>query len=138
MAQDDGQLCVGIDGAFGGFGATGSRLFEADGQATALLNHARDFCSDFHQHMLQTQRFCKLLSNLGLLAERFFEISAGPQSPPKTVSGFFAVDAQRLQLLPDDQLLALAKGPELRWIYAHLQSLGRVNKISAPTEPAQV
>lgn len=137
MSQADGQLCVGIDAAFTGFGGSGNRLFEADGQASALLNHARDFCSDFHQHMLQTQRFSARLNSLGLLAERFFEISAGPQSPPKTVSGFYAVDAQRLQQLPDDTLLALAKGPELRWIHAHLSSLSRVNKISTQPDTAQ-
>jgi hypothetical protein len=137
MAQADGQLCVGIDAAFSGFGKDGGRLFEADGQASPLLSHARDFCSDFHQHMLQTQRFCALLADMDLLAERFFEISLGPQSPPRTVSGFYAVDTQRLYQLPDDKLLALAKGPELRWIHAHLNSLGRVSKISPKPKTEQ-
>jgi hypothetical protein len=138
MAQADGQLCMGIDAAFKGFGSTGGRLFEPDGQASALLNHARDFCSDFHQHMLQTRRFCALLSRLGLLVERFFEISAGPQTPPKTVSGFYAVDVLRLQQLPEDTLLSLTKGPELRWIHAHLFSLNRVNKLTQKPDPGKV
>ena len=136
MEQLDGQLCVGIDRSFSGFGdAAGVRLFESDGAQAPLLTHATAFLNDFHQHMLETRQFCSLLNDLDLLVERFFEISSGPQSPPKTISGFYAVDTERLKSLPDATILALARGQELRWIHMHLASLARVSKLAQTQIP---
>jgi SapC len=131
IAQESGQLCLGIDRAFPGFGtAKGVRLFDIDGQPSALLRHASAYLSDFHQHMLETQRFCALLNEWDLLVERFFEISAGPQAPPKTIRGFYAIDDKRLRDLSDERSLALIRNGQLKWIHAHLNSLLRVSKLT--------
>ncbi len=129
MEQPDKQLCVGIDAAYAGWGSQGNRLFKDDGSHTDLLEHATRFLTDFHQHMLATQEFCRALQAHDLLVDRFVEISGGPQVPPRSLRDFYVIDRARLHQLPDELLLRWARGPELSWVHAHLASLSQFKRL---------
>lgn len=129
MEQTDQQLCVGIDAAYLGWGTRGNRLFEIDGAPTLLLQHANKFLSDYHQHMLATQAFCRELHANDLLVERYVEISGGPQVPPRNMRNFYVVDLNRLHSLSDELLLRWARGHEMAWIHAHLNSLNQFKRL---------
>jgi len=126
------RLSVGFDAGYPGFGeAAGQPLFEDDGKSSPLLEHAIGFLEGFHREMMATRAFADRLQALGLLVPRVVEVSSGPSKAPRVLQGFLAVDPARLAALPAEQLAALAAGPELGWIYLHLNSLRLVNQLAA-------
>jgi hypothetical protein len=126
------RLSVGFDAGYPGFGKDkGEPLFDGAGAPSALLQHAIAFLEGFHREMAATQDFASKLAAMDLLVPRVVELSAGPSKAPRTLQGFYAVDADRLAALSPAQLAQLAAGPELSWIYLHLNSLKLVNRLAA-------
>jgi hypothetical protein len=81
--------------------------------------------------MSATRAFADKLGALGLLVPQVVEVSSGPRKAPRVLQGFFAVDPARLAGLPGATLAELAAGPELGWIYLHLNSLRLVSRLAA-------
>lgn len=126
------NLAVGFDAAYPGFGDSAEQaLFDAGGKPSPLLQHAIGFLEGFHAEMTLTRSFAERLAALGLLVPRVVEVSSGPRKAPRVLQGFFAVDPAKLAALPAADLAALAAGPELGWIYLHLNSLRLVNRLAA-------
>ena len=132
LEEGPDHLSVGYDAAYTGFSESdGDPLFEADGSSSPLLKHAIGFLEGFHSEMTATRAFADKLGALGLLVPRIVEVSSGPRKAPRVLQGFFAVDPDRLAALPAANLAELAAGPELGWIYLHLNSLRLVSRLAA-------
>lgn len=136
------QLSVGFDAAYPGFkdsgdDADGDALFAADGAPAPLLKHAISYLEGFHAEMGATRAFADKLGKLGLLTPRVVEVSVGPSRAPRVMQGFFAVDPKKLAALPAAKLAELAAGPELGWIYLHLNSLRLVARLAARVDAAK-
>lgn len=126
------SLSVGFDAAYPGFSESADEpLFDDSGAPSPLLKHAIGFLEGFHAEMTATREFADRLAALGLLVPRVVEVSSGPRKAPRVLQGFFAVDPEKLASLPAAELAALAAGPQLGWIYLHLNSLKLVSRLAA-------
>jgi hypothetical protein len=131
LEEKPGAFSVGFDAAHPAFSETeGEPLFGDDGQPSDLLRHAITYLEGFHAQMTRTLEFAERLGQLGLLVPRVVEISSGPSRAPRVLQGFFAVDPDRLAKLAPEQLAQLAQGPELSWIYLHLNSLALATRLA--------
>lgn len=115
-------LC--IDEEFSGCNTDGrgERLFDADGERTQYLENILGFHQAYQAHFQRTQAFGKKLKDLDLLEpmQAQFTIGTGERL---ALSGFMAVNRDRLKALSGDQLSDLARADELELIFLHLQSM---------------
>jgi hypothetical protein len=83
---------------------------------------------DFQRQFQRTQAFCGKLAELGLLEpmRAQFKLPSGEQA---SLTGFQAVDREKLKALPAETLAELAKTNELELIYVHLQSMRNLSRM---------
>ena len=115
-------LC--IDEAFPGFNkdGRGARLFDSERKPTASVSNVLKFLEQYQIEFRRTQAFCKKLKELDLLEPMRAQASlkSGEQL---ALTGFMAVNRERLKALPADKLGELARTDELELLYLHLQSM---------------
>jgi hypothetical protein len=123
--SEDGQrflLC--IDEQFSGFNGDGrgERLFTDDGKPSPYVDNILKFLQEYQLQFHRAERFCKRILELDLLEpmQAQVELNSGEKY---SLSGFMAVDREKLKELPGDKLAELAKTDELELIYLHLQSM---------------
>ena len=126
------DLTVCVDESYSGLTKsekTGQALFDAEGKETQVLRTAIDFLQLFHLEMRRTRAFAARLAKLDLLVPKTVRIErAGKQ---EVLDGLFVVDEEKLVKLPDAELLALIREGFMPWIYAHLLSLGNLERLAA-------
>ncbi len=141
-STDDGAnftLC--IDEAFTGCNqeGRGERFFDAEGERTLYLDKVLEFLKQYQVQFQRTQAFCKRLQTLDLLEpmQAQFTLSAGQQM---SLTGFMAVNRDRLKGLSGEQLKELAETGDLELVYTHLQSMRNISLMAermSPTEAEQ-
>jgi hypothetical protein len=124
-SNDDGStftLC--IDEAFAGCNQAGkgAALFEADGKASPYVQNVLNFLQEYQTQFLRTQAFCKNVLEAGLLEPMQAQITT-PGGEKMSLSGFMAVNRDKLKALAPEKLAALAKTDELELIYLHVHSM---------------
>lgn len=115
-------LC--IDEAFPGFNkdGRGAKLFDAERKPTPYVSNVLKFLEQYQIEFRRTQAFCKKLKELDLLEP--MRAQANLKSGEKlALTGFMAVNRERLKALPAEKLAELAKTDELELLYLHLQSM---------------
>jgi hypothetical protein len=125
--QDGDRLTLCLDEEHAGWNqdGRGQRLFDTEGERTEYLEKVLGFVQDYQRQFELTQAFGQRLKELGLLqpmAARF-KLPSGEKA---ALSGFMAVDRDKLKALPGDTLEDLVKTEALDLIYAHLASLKNV------------
>lgn len=135
---DDGRnLTVCIDESFPGFSEeSGSLLFDEDGQDTAYLARTVEFLNRYAAEMQHTSDFVKHLGELDLLVTRNLRITDG-KGRNFLLNDFRIVDEAKLAELDDAALGELHRKGWLGWIYAHLISLGNVNRLPSRIADAE-
>jgi hypothetical protein len=128
--RGDGQsFTVCIDEAYAGFNADeGQPLFDASGEPTEYLKSALAFLQDYQAQMKRTDGFLNTLWELDLFKEFTANLNA-PDGARHSIAGLMMVDAEKLQSLPDVELLRLARSGELAWIYSHLISISNFDRM---------
>lgn len=130
---DAGDFTVCLDADHPGLvegGEEGEPLFAADGSNSALLDNALVFLQEYQLHLARTRSFVKTLASLDLLIPRQINVQAEGGAQVHALDGFHVVDEARLAQLKGKQLQELVKSGELGWIYAHLLSLGNIDRLS--------
>lgn len=124
------ELTVCVDESYAGLNQkTGQPLFDANGKETPVLKTAIEFLQLFHLEMHRTRAFAARLAKLDLLVPKTVRIGrAGKQ---EVLDGLFVVDEEKLVKLPDAELVALIREGFMPWIYAHLLSLGNLQRLAA-------
>lgn len=107
--------------------SSGSAFFTGD-EPSELTKNALAFCQDYHNHALLTQRFAQAVVDADLLVENRADATLA-NGEKLTLSGFFRIDEQKLQALPQETVLAWHKDGFLGLAYAHLLSLNRWGKL---------
>jgi hypothetical protein len=127
---DDGAnftLCV--DEGFAGLNdeGKGERLFDAEGERTQYLQNVLGFLQAYQVQFQRTRALCKRLTDLGLLEgmQARFTLKDGRQL---SLSGFQAVNRDKLRALDADKLAELARNDDLELIYLHLFSLRHLSQ----------
>jgi hypothetical protein len=115
-------LC--IDEEFAGFNreGRGQRLFGDDGKPTPYVDNVLNFLQEYQRQFLRTQAFCAKIQKLGLLEPMQAQVTVD-SGKRLSLTGFTAVNRDRLKALPGDKLAELAKTDELELLYLHLQSM---------------
>jgi hypothetical protein len=123
--SDDGKtftLCIDEDFSGCNQEGLGERLFDAEGERTQYLGSVLNFLQEYQAQFKRTQLFCKKLKDLDLLEpmQAKFTIPGGKQM---AMTGFMAINREKLNGLPGETLSELAKSGELELAYLHLQSM---------------
>ncbi len=106
----------------------GIRLFNDDGSPSPQLEQTVNVLQDFHQQQQSSIQFVALLKKHDLLVGRMLELTS--QNNEKIqLDGFALVDESRIPKLDDKALLELARSGALGLIYAHLISLGTLQRL---------
>ncbi|WP_211830293.1 SapC family protein [Kistimonas asteriae] len=124
-SSDDGAnftLC--IDETYTGCNqeGVGERLFDAEGEKTQYLDNVLAFLKEYQVHFNRTRNFCSKLKELDLLEPMGAQFTQ-PDGEKLTLTGFMAVNREKLKSLTGEQLADLAKTDALELIYIHLQSM---------------
>lgn len=107
----------------------GNLIFNDDGSETDWMKEVKEFLVRVFQQEEMTKQFVARLDELGLLVSQTLSIKRTDSDKNIDVSGFFIVDRQKLQELPDDKILELQKNGALEIIYHHLMSLESLDKL---------
>jgi hypothetical protein len=124
-SNDEGKsfmLC--IDEEYSGCNqeGRGERLFDSEGNKTQYIESVLEFVKQYQAHFQLTQNFCKKLRELQLLDPMNAQMTlTGGQRI--NLTGFLAVNRDKLKALAPEKLAELAKTDELELIYMHLQSM---------------
>ena len=116
------NLCIDEDFSGCNQDGRGERLFDTDGERTQYLEGVLGFLKEFQAQFRRTELFCGKLKELDLLEpmQAQFSLTSGEQM---SLTGFMAVNRDRLKALSDDELTALVRTDELELLYTHLQSM---------------
>ena len=131
-SQDDGKnftLC--IDETFDGCNQDnlGERLFDSEGEQTQYLNNVLEFLKEYQLHFARTQAFCKKLEELELLEPMGAQFTPAGSDNKITLTGFSAINRQKLKELPAAELEQLVKNDGMELIFLHLNSLRNFNSM---------
>jgi len=144
-SQDGKTFTLCIDEAFPGFNreGRGQRLFGEDQKPSTYVASVLKFLEQYQLEFRRTQAFCEKLKALELLEPMRAQAKLG-SGEQVALTGFLAVNRDKLKALPGDKLAELAKTNELELLYLHLHSmrnfsamgerLGRIAP-AAQTEP---
>jgi len=123
-SQDGKTFTLCIDEAFPGFNqqGRGERLFGEGRKPTPYVERVLKFLEQYQMEFRRTQAFCQKLKDLDLLEP--MRADANLQSGERlSLTGFMAVNRERLKALPGEKLAELAKTDELELLFLHLYSM---------------
>lgn len=121
--KDSGAPGVMIDAAWSGLSDTeGQALFDADDKPAPALARAMQFLELFEVEAQRTRVFCARLAELDVLKEMQADATL-PDGMTLSVDGFFSVDEDKLNSLPDATVLELHRNGMLMLLQVHLLSL---------------
>ncbi|MEV8466141.1 SapC family protein [Fluviibacterium sp. DFM31] len=137
-SSNDGEtLTLCLDEEFTGVNTDGrgERLFDSDGERTTYLKGMVEFSRSYQQHFRRTEQFCARLLEYDLLEPMQAQFR-GPAGDIVQLTGFQAVNRDRLKALEADVLKGLCAADELELIYIHLQSMRNFERLVARLDGA--
>lgn len=137
-SEDGNTFTLCMDESFPGFNqeGRGERLFSDDGKPTPYVERVLDFLKEYQLQFRRTQLFCEKLSRLNLLEPMQAQVTTvgGEKS---SLTGFMAVNRDKLKQLSGEALADLARTDELELLYLHLQSLRNFRALKDRMTPAR-
>ena len=127
-SPDNFTVC--IDTPYLATGEDGLKLFEESGEDAPALTRALGYLADYQTAVQRTQGFMQQLRDSKLLVPRTIKVERA-DSEAQTLSGFQVVDEARLHKLAGRDLAKLSKTGALGLLYAHVLSLGNIQRLSA-------
>lgn len=115
-----------VDIAWKGLSETaGVPLFEADDKPSPTLQAVLDYLRRFEQDVENTQALCRRIVELDLLKPMKADLTLGDGSM-LTVDGFEVIEDEKLQALPDAQVIELHRSGMLALMQLQLLSLSNM------------
>lgn len=129
-SSDGRRLTLCIDEAHPGVNreGRGQKLFNEAGKPSGYVEHVLKFLEEYQAHFVRTQVFCKRVDDLGLLEPMQAQVTT-PSGEKLSLTGFSAVNREKLRSLDGDALASLAKTDELEMLYLHLSSMRNFNEV---------
>jgi hypothetical protein len=122
--RENKNFILNIDESYEGVNrdGRGERLFDSDGNQTSYLQNILRFLQEYQGQFRRTEAYCKRLKDLGLLQsmQAQFNLADGER---RSLSGFLAVNREKLKDLKDEDLKAMFDTDELECTYLHLFSM---------------
>lgn len=107
----------------------GNLIFNEDGTETDWMKEVKEFLVRVFQQEQMTKQFVSKLNELELLVPQSLTIKDAKSGKNHDVSGFYIVDREKLDKLPDDKYMSLRTNGALEVIYNHLMSLNSLDKL---------
>jgi len=118
----DGQMTVCFDAAFDGCDREGGAALFIQGEPTEKMKEIMAFLEDYYRRMKETEGFCALLAAGGLLRQIDAQANLA-DGRSYALNGMLVVDEQKLNQMPDIDIVRLFRNGSLALINAHLLSL---------------
>jgi len=119
-----------IDRWWKGFSDTeGDPLYDGDNKPAQRLIEAIAYTEEFQREVERTQDLCKRIDELDLLREMSANVTL-PDGKTISLDGFLTIDTDKLQALPDAQVIELHRSGALGLLHAHLTSLGNLQGLT--------
>ena len=126
---DAQRFAICLDTSWPGLSETeGEPLFQADGQASALLTSTQQRLELIESEVQRTRLVCQKLHELDLLRDMRFDATL-PDGRQHSVDGFMTVDEAKLKALPDAVVADLHRQGLLGLIHAHWVSMGNMRRL---------
>ncbi len=106
----------------------GEPLFNEDGENSETLNNVIQFLNNYDQQYKSTREYCAECKELELFAPFNLQVMLDKDNPLR-LEGLYVVDEKKLADLPEDKVTAWFRAGWLAWSYAHLHSLGALNRL---------
>jgi hypothetical protein len=113
--------CLDAEGA--GIGPLVGDAILENGVVTPVIQEVLRFCHGYNRAIRETRELGKLLHSSGLLMQHEATIGLGSDRKPARLTGFFAVNGEKFNALPDKTFLAWRKKGLLTAVFQHLHSL---------------
>lgn len=107
----------------------GEPLFTEEGKPAPLLENAKNMLQNLHAEQAKGQLMGNLLAEKKLLSPFALTLTKGEEQQSIPLEGLYFVNEQALNELSDEDFCDLRAKGALPALYAHLISLGRVNRI---------
>jgi hypothetical protein len=131
-SPDGSQFFLCIDEAYDGWNQAGKGqpLFDAEGKQTEFLRKMMRFVTEYQGVANATSVFCQQIQDLDLLDPMTARFKL-PSGQDAQLSGFRAINRDKLKELSGDKLSELMKSGALDLVYAHLLSLRNIGLMVA-------
>lgn len=120
--SDTFTLCIDEEYAGCNQDGKGERLFDAGGEQTRYLKNVLAFLKEYQVQYQRTRIVGQRLKELGLLEPMSAQFTMR-NGEKVNLTGFMAVDRERLKALTGERFKSLAQTDELELIYIHLNSM---------------
>lgn len=107
--------------------AEGQPLFNEDGTPSEAMEKVKRYLQELQQMELFTNEFVRYLSEKNLFTPMNMNLRVGKEV--KSVTGAYVVNEERINNLSDETFLEMRKKRYLPVIYAHLSSLGQMERL---------
>jgi hypothetical protein len=138
-SEDGDKFVLCIDEAYTGWNrdGRGKALFDDKSKGSDFLDRMFRFVTDSQRRFDATAAFCKKLQALDLLEPMTarFQLPSGQKAQ---LTGFLAIDRDKLKALPGDRLAELSQSGELELMYAHLLSMRNFSAMLARSNKGPV
>jgi len=119
------SLCIDMGFAPVNREGRGERLFDEGGNRTPFLDNALTFTSEYQSQFQATRMLTTRLHELDLMEPASITATL-PDGQKLVLGGFQRVQPDRLQALPDAEVLALHRSRLLDLIHLHIASMGQM------------
>jgi len=126
--EDEAVLCIDEDSDMVGE-SSGEALFGEDGEQTEFLKGRSQAVVDVAQRFHVTEQFIDYLVSKNLLTQKKLTVQVSEDEEPYDLTGFYVIDEEKLNQLPDEDFLEMRKKGVLPAIYAALMSSMRVQNL---------
>ena len=129
---EGGEPIVCIDPTFEGFNEENGEAFFDGSSETGYLQAQVGLVNAYFESSRRSEEFCDVLNRMELLKSVTIDV----RSPGNTLAlhGLFTVDEEKLDKLPAKEFEKLRKAGYLPAIYAHLISLGGIQRLASRHE----
>ncbi|MDT3677774.1 MAG: SapC family protein [Burkholderiaceae bacterium] len=129
-SADRKTLTLCIDEAYPGLNSEGrgQRLFGDDGRPSPYVDQVLKFLQEYQAHFARSQIFGRRVEEYGLLEPMQAKVTT-PSGATLSLTGFRAVNREKLRALSGEQLSTLARTDELELLYLHLYSMRNFHSV---------
>lgn len=105
-------------------------LFDEEGENTETLTNIVSFLNHFDSEHKRTVAFCEALKEQDLFKPFNLQVMPKDADKPLRLEGLFVIDDKKFDALEGDVVQDWFKKAYIAWVYAHLHSLGAIQKIA--------
>ncbi|MEE4299368.1 MAG: SapC family protein [Pseudomonadales bacterium] len=125
--QDNYAVCIDEGADVVGEDPEGLPLFDESGEPAEALENVRRYLSELQQMDMMTRTCCEFLAEHNMFTQMNMRLREGEQV--RNVAGCYVVNEERLNNLSDELFLEMRRRGYLGAIYAHLTSLGQMDRL---------